>query len=404
MILKLALRNVLRQRRRTVFTMLTMFAGFFLSSLSIGWQEGAYLDVIDMFTRSRTGHVQIHTGEYVENPALYETIYDYELVAGKVEAVRGVESWTARLYAAALVQVGEQSSGVRVVGFDPARETRATGFESMLSDGRMLSDSARGEVLVGDGLAAFLDAAVGEDMILLSQAADGSIANERCTIAGIVDTGDPQTDRASCYMHLDDAQYVFMLEGRVHEIAVIAASLGRVRDLAGRIGEALADDELLVEPWQEFASEFYHAMQADLQGMWIMVAVIMVVVAVGVLNTVLMSVLERQREYGVLRALGTRPVCIVRLVLAEIAIMALLSVLLALPASLLGLHLLHEIGLRLPQAMEYGGIQFTHVRAMITPSSVYIPSITVVATAILVGLLPAMRAARTRPASAMRMH
>jgi ABC-type lipoprotein release transport system permease subunit len=409
MVLRLALRNVLRQKRRTLFTMLTMFGGFVLSSVSIGWQYGAYYDVIGMFTSSRTGHIQVHAEGYLDKPTLYSTIDQVDLVAGELEQVRGVESWTARVYSAALVQVNEQSSGSMIIGFDPARESSATGFENQLIEGRMLSPEASGEMLIGDGLAVVLEAEVGDRLVLLSQASNGTIANEAYRILGIVDSGDPQTDRVSCYMHIDDARELFLLEGRAHEIAVITTNLGSVDRTTNRIREALEGASLVsqgldVEPWQEFAREFYEAMQADVQGMWIMLGVIMVVVGVGVLNTVLMSVLERRREYGVLRAIGTRPFVIVRLVLVETAIMAVMSILLALPVSMLGLHILAVIGLKLPVPMEFGGIQFTHMRAMITPASLWVPAATVFLTAMIVGFAPALKAARTKPAVSMRMH
>ena len=409
MVPRLALRNVLRQKRRTLFTMLTMFGGFVLSSVSIGWQYGAYYDVIDMFTGSRTGHIQVHAEGYLDDPTLYRTIDAVDLVIESIERVRGVEASTERVYSAALVQVDEQSSGSMIIGFDPARESSATGFGNQIIEGRMMAAEPSGEMVIGDGLAVVLEAGVGDRLVLLSQASNGSIANEAYEIVGISDSGDPQTDRASCYMHIDDARQLFLLEGRAHEIAVISSSLSDVGSTTERVREALEGmtspaQSLDVEPWQEFAREFYEAMQADVRGMWIMLGVIMIVVGVGVLNTVLMSVLERRREYGVLRAIGTRPFLIVGLVLSETAIMAAMSIAIALPVSMLTLHILGEVGLRMPVAVEYGGVQFTHMRAMITPASLWVPAVTVFATAVLVGLAPALKAARTRPAVSMRMH
>jgi ABC-type lipoprotein release transport system permease subunit len=231
-----------------------------------------------------------------------------------------------------------------------------------------------------------------------------------------VDTGDEIGDRVSFYLPLAVAQELLVLEGRIHEIAVTVHSLYDVDFVYETLEKKLAafnsrpnanpnaDVPLAVEPWQVFARSFYIAMKADKEGMWIMLLIIVLVVAVGVLNTVLMSVLERRREYGVLKAVGTKPGQIVRMVLLEVNILAMICIVFGAAVGLLINYLLSIHGIALPEPMTYGGMKFQHMFTEINAMSFYIPAVTVLVSATLVSLFPALKAAHTDPARSMRIH
>jgi ABC-type lipoprotein release transport system permease subunit len=404
MLLKIAFRNVFRQKRRTILTALTMFGGFTLAAFSIGWSDGTYSYIIDMFTRNRLGHIQIHGRGYLDKPSLYNTIDDYETAGEKIQSLDGVETWTPRLYSAGLASVAEKSAGAQIIGIDPVREAAATRFDKKILDGRNFSTAPSPEAILGRGLVKILNARLGDEIVIVSQAADGSIANDLYQIIGIVESGDEISDRMAFYLHLQEAQKLLVLDNRVHEIAVIARELDRVDALAEMIETRLHDHDLAVATWKEFARPFYQAMQADQKGMWITLFVIILIVAVGVLNTVLMSVLERTREYGLLKAVGTRPGAIIELVLYEINIIALASVIIGLGLSVAINSLLSERGIAMPETFTYGGIEFSRMYTEVNARSLYIPAITVILSATLVSIFPSLRAARIEPAKAMRTH
>lgn len=404
MLLKIAFRNVFRQKRRTILTALTMFGGFTLAAISIGWSDGTYSYIIDMFTRNRLGHIQIHGRGYLDKPSLYNTIDDYKTVGERIRSLNGVETWAPRLYSAGLASAAEKSAGVQIIGIDPEREAAATRFDKKIVEGENFSKTLAPEAILGKGLAKVLNARPGDEIVIVSQAADGSIANALYHVIGIVESGDEISDRMAFYLHLQEAQALLVLNERVHEIAVIVNDLDRVAELTGIIESTLDDSNLEVAPWQEFAKSFYQAMQADQQGMWITLFVIILIVAVGVLNTVLMSVLERTREYGVLKAIGTRPGAIIELVLYEVNIIALASVIIGIGLSVAINSLLSEHGIAMPQTFTYGGIEFSRMYTEVNARSLYIPAITVMLSATLVGIFPSLRAARIEPAKAMRIH
>ncbi|UCH84710.1 MAG: ABC transporter permease [Candidatus Latescibacterota bacterium] len=402
--LKIAFRNIFRQKRRTLLTVLTMFGGFTLCSFSIGWMDGSYNYIIDMFTRYQLGHIQIHNRGYIDRPSLYDTIDDYESVASTVERIPGVTRTSPRLYSAGLVSVGEKSAIARIIGIDPRQENAATLFDKKIVGGQTFASpgTVAREAVIGKGLAKRIDASPGDDIVVVSQGADGSIANDVYTIAGIIETGDPAGDQTALYLELGEAQELLVLDGRIHEIAVVADDLGGVRRLASRLEDGLADPGLAVEPWQVFAKSFYDAMMADKAGGWVMLLVIVFVVAIGVLNTVLMNVLERSREYGLLRAVGTRPRQIFWLVITEVCIMAVVSAAVGCIAGWAINYGLSIKGIPMPMEFTYGGMEFSHAFTEVNTRSFVIPIVVVILSAVLVSTFPALRAARTAPAEAMR--
>ncbi len=402
--LKMAFRNIFRQRRRSVFTGLSVVGGFALAAIFIGWADGSYNNIIDQFTRNRLGHIQIHEKTYLDRPSLYKTIDHVTEIGDILDSTDGVEAWAPRVYAAGLAAVGEKSAGIQIIGLDPQKENAATRFGRKLLEGRTFSGGRAGEVILGKGLAEILQSKIGDEVVIISQAADGSIANDAYELVGIAATGDDLSDRVSFFLPFDTAQELLVLNSRVHEVAVIVHKLGRVKDITRLLSASISDPNLSVESWQVFARSFYQAMKADKAGMWVLLVVIVVIVAVGVLNTVLMSVLERRREYGLLKAVGTKPRQIIRLVLLEVLILSVLAMAVGAGLGLGANFLLSRHGIKFSEGLTYGGMVFDTMKSEINIRSFTIPAATVIICGILVSLIPALKAARTEPAKTMRVH
>lgn len=418
LISKLAWRNIFRQKRRTILTILTMTGGFVLSSLAIGWMDGSYGGMILFFTNHRTGQIQVHKDGYLNDPSIYDTIDDYMYAGEQIEAIDDVRAWAPRIYTGALLASRAQNSppgiyansaATSVIGIDPFMEQRATDFSDQITDGRMLAVSAAdsslratGQMLLGRELAITLNVAVGDSLILFSQAADGSSADRRYIVTGIVFTGNTELDRTTCYITLADAQLLFALENRVHEFAVMTSTLGDVEKAAEQIAAATDSLGLSTASWKVFAREFYNGMQADEASLKIMLAIIIAVAALGVLNTILMMVLERRREFGVMKAIGTQPKSIVKMIVLEAGIMGLVSVVLGSILSTIGLMILSKHGMILDPPLDYGGFTFREMVASITPGCYWIPAVCVMVTALIVSLIPAVKAAHTDAAKSMR--
>lgn len=411
MILKTALRNVLRNRGRTFFTLLTITGAYLLSAVAVSWELGSYNNIIMLFTGSRTGQIQVSAPGYREDPRMANTVsLDEALVTG-IASTPGVSAWAPRVFAGGLVSrvsggdgVAENTSGVLFTGIDPTREDGATGFSNQVVSGSGLGDDSPGipAILLGTGLAMVLEASPGDTVLVFSQGADGAMVDRFFLVRGLVESGDVETDRSTAWMTLEDAWDIFALEGRVHQIAVMTGSLREVPGVTRRLREALSERDVVVEEWREFAENFYRAMQADAQSLWVMLVIILAVAAMGVLNTVLMSVLERRREFGLMMALGAGPGRVVWTVVLETGIKTGVSMAAGVILTLIAVGIMSRTGISFSEPMQFGGVSITHMKPAFTREVFLIPGVTIFLTAILVCLPPALKASRTRPARAMR--
>jgi putative ABC transport system permease protein len=404
LMLRVAFRNIFRQKRRSLLTFITILFGFVLSSLVIGLTFGTFNGVVDTFTRTNLGHIQIHEKDYLDRPALYRTVDDIPGLGRVLAGLPEIEAWAPRCYAAGLASLGDKTSGVQVIGIDPERENGASRFNKKIKEGRVFRPDSSKEVILGTGLAKYLKARLGDEVVIVSQAADGSIANDAYRLVGLLDSGNLESDRVAFYLPLKTAQELFVLDGRAHEIIVVARRLDRVDALAGRITAGLQNPGLSVQSWKEYARSFYQYMMRDRRSHRTMTYIILMIVAIGVLNTILMSVLERRREYGLLKAVGTKPRHIFALILLEANLLALLAVAAGavLALALNGYLAVH--GFRYAQDFTFGGMQLSRVYSAVNVDAFAIPAATILVFTSLVAFFPALKASHLDPARTMRLH
>ena len=288
------------------------------------------------------------------------------------------------------------------MGVHPLREGRTSRLKEKVKRGRFVAQEPSREAVIGEGLAAVLQAEIGDEIALIAQGADGSFANDLFEVVGLVGDAAGADARTGCYVHIRAAQDFLALDRRLHEMAVVLEDHARAEEAAQRLAAVLDDQTLEVAPWQVVERGFHQAMQADVKAMWVSFLIIMIIVAVGVLNTVLMAILERTRELGVLRALGTRPRQIFQLVVLETAFLAGMSIAAGAVISLACNYLISIYGIPMPTAVDYGGMQFSRIRSSIAPGTLWIPAAVTLGTAVGVSVFPGLRAARIAPVEALR--
>lgn len=399
--LKLALRNLLRQKRRSVITGITMAGGFALFSISIAWADGSYKGIIEVFTENRLGHIQIHADGYLESPSIYKSVKDAYSTGSVVSEIKGVKSWTPRVFAGGLGMVGDKTTAVQIIGIDPEKEAATSNFERKMTGGAYLDNSDSKKVIIGRDLAKIISAEIGDTIIFLSQAADGSIANDQYEIKGIVTTGNPVEDRTNCYITIEDAWDLFYMHGSCHEISILAHSMNDLDKIAAEI-ESEIPENLETKTWIEFAAHFYKAMQADRAGDRVFRLIIMLVISVGVFNSILMSVLERTREYGLLKALGMKPSGVFKLIYAEFLLLAILSVCAGSLIAAGAISYLSVKGVVIGNGFSYGGMVFKEMKAEFNLRALLEPLFLLFISVTVVTFFPALKASKTDPSVTMR--
>lgn len=403
----LAFRNILRQRRRSILTALSMGGGYLLLSFSFSLVYGSYGNLIDMFTQDHTGHIQIHFDDYLKRPKLYKSIP----ANGEVEAVLNkheeIFSYAARIHAAALAYGNNKSSPVSIVGIDVEREKTTSMLAKKVKQGSFFSDVINEDgyysAMIGFGVAQSLRLKISDEIILISQGADGSIANDIYIVQGIVGTK-TSWEKNRVFLPLNAAQEFLSMPGKVHEYSILLPSSDIARKVAEDIQSDLANSDLKVSPWQEVEETFYKSMQADIQGNYVTLGIIVFIVFIGVLNTVVMSVLERTREFGVMRAIGTNPWRITLLIILETCTLALFSCAIGFLVTLPLIVWFTFEGIQLAQSLDIGGIAYDTLKGEFTLSVFIIPLLVIVASAAVVSIPPGIRAARITPVEALGSH
>lgn len=407
---RIAWRNLWRNRRRTLFTASALSFGFVASVLMIGYVGGIVEEMVANGTRVVTGQVRIHADDYEPERSIHDTMggrdgLDVEALLAAVEAQDGVVGAAPRLYGGGLVSSGDETVGAVLVGVETAREAAVSRFESALVAGRM---PGPGEIAMGDGMAETVAAGVGEVVVLVAPAADGSTGNDLFTVSGIFSVGVGSLDDSHALLEMASlAELMAMDPGRIHEVAVAVDGIREPEPFATAIREAVAGiaPGLRTEPWSVFQDQLYF-MVSYFEAVNVYVAAFIFGMAVfGVANTMLLATFERRREFAVARALGTSGGDIGRIVVYEGILLGLISlgagVLFATPLMVY----IHENPIDLSRFVGTYSFAGSAVRPLLTVEYSWAgplaSGVALVATGIVSALLPAWRAVRVPPADAL---
>jgi putative ABC transport system permease protein len=322
LVFRLAWRNLWRQPRRTWLTTGAMVFSNTLLVFMISLQFGMYGLMIDNTLQSFTGHLQIQAPGYIDDQKMRQTVADIVPLAGKVRAEFPDRNIAARATAFALASSEDRSYGIAVFGVEPDYEPGVSTLPGLVTEGRYLGDNAAAEIIIGAALARNLKVELGDELTLLGSGKDGSFAAAIVSIVGIFDSGLSEYDRSITEVPLGFFQDVFYMNGSGHEIVINNGGIEGVSKLKTRVEAMLPGDrDLVVHDWDALQPGLKQAITADMSSAFFMYGILVILVAFSVLNTQLMSVLERTHEFGIVMALGLTPARLGRLVLLETSIM-----------------------------------------------------------------------------------
>ena len=405
LVLRLAWRNLWRQPRRTWLTTGAMVFSNVLLVFMISLQFGMYRLMIENSLQAFTGHMQVQARGYIDDKKMRQTVPDIVALAKELRSELNSDAVAARGTAFALASSEDRSYGIAVFGVEPQFESRVSNIPGLVSEGRYLEGNDAAEIVIGAVLARNLKVEVGDEVTLLGSGQDGSFAAVVADIVGIFDSGVAELDRTIAEMPLGLFDDVFYMHGSGHQVVVNAPRLGQVAELKRRVAGLLPEDQdLVVQDWDALLPGLKQAIQADISSAVFMYGVLVILVAFSVLNTQLMSVLERTHEFGIVLALGLKPGRLGRLVMLETALMGLIG--LALGALIggavtawLGVH-----GFTMP-GMDEMGAKFnlpSRLHPNVTIASLLSGPAVVFLFSLLASVYPALRLRRLQPVEAMR--
>jgi putative ABC transport system permease protein len=401
----IALRNVLRNRRRTLITAggaaFCILAFVFMFSFFDGFGE----QVIENSTRYLTGHVQVERSGFRDNLAPELALEDSAALLQRVRRTPGVEAAAPRVQVQALASTAAKSEGIILLGVDPDAERKVTFIDRTVVDGQALVPGADREILIGRRLADKLRVRVGEKIVVMAQAVNGELATAAYRVRGVFATESSAFDGAYAFVPLRAAQSLLDLGERISTVNIRIHDRAHLAQTVEALGRAAGSAGIVFTPWQELLPQIAEMVRLNRTISQIVNAILLLVVATAVMNTVFMAVAERTREFGVMMALGTPPGAIRRMVVYET--IALLSV-----ASIIG----YGFGAALVGYAGRAGLDLSGffrgysaipgltgmVHPTLVPANILPPGLALFLAGVLVSLYPAARAARLDPTTAIR--
>ncbi|NCF17445.1 MAG: FtsX-like permease family protein [Haliea sp.] len=402
---RLAWRNLWRHSRRTWLTVGAMVFCNVLLIFLISLQLGSYQMMIDNSLATYSGHIQIQQRGYLEDQQMRQTVPAVARLAAGVRSVLGVETVSARGLAFALASSEQRSFGVLLNGVQPEFEPAVSTLPGLVRQGRYLAPGDRGQIVIGAVLARNLKVGLGEELTFLGSGRDGSFSAGVATVVGILESGMDEIDRSVAQVPLSWFQETFSMGDHGHSVVIRVPDLDRVPEAVQTLqGMLPAGESLEVLDWNALQPGLRQAITSDLASAWFTYVVLIVLVAFSVLNTQLMSVLERTREFGVMLSLGMRPGQLARLVGMETLLMAALGLGLGVLLGALLTQYLSAVGFAYP-GMDELGAKFNMPGRMypeVSLLSLFWGPAVVVLGALLAAIYPALRLFRLAPVEAMR--
>lgn len=404
----LAWRNLWRNKTRTLLTAGGIAFAVFLVTFSMALQGGSYADMIKAATRFYTGHAQITQRDFVSDSKLEQTIPNATALGDQLQSSLPLVA-LPRVQAFGIVSKDERSIGGMLMGVDFAAEAAQLDLFDNISAGAVPTQPD--EALVGAAMARNLGAELGDDIVILGSGKQGGVAAMALTIGGILSTGQAELDRSLLFAPLAGVQEAFGLEDEVHNIVLVLENYAQGAALAQPIGELLQADQSY-RTWQQLLPEVEQGIELDRVSGQLFFFILLILVSFAVLNTFVMVIFERTREFGMLMALGLRPWQIIGQVQIEAFFLGILGVLLGsvLSAALVGY--LSQVGIPLDAIggeaaqqslalMQAGSMNYMYP-AFSLASITTAPAVLIVGTQ-LSALFCMLRVRRLNPVTALRV-
>jgi ABC-type lipoprotein release transport system permease subunit len=401
----MAWRTLMRSKRRSVITAFSVAFGVLLSVTFTASSDYAYTNMINTSAVMGLGHLSVEHPDYQDTPTLDKRLLDAEAVRQRALHIPGVTGAQVRIMGQAMFASGAKSVGGAFIAIDPARETPAHNiFLRTLVEGRLFSADEEHGVVVGAKMAEKLNLRLGKKLIFTLTDKDGELVSELGRVSGIFRTGDDSVDGGVVLLPLALVRKGLNYEPEAASLVAIFLSDHRAaKTVQGKLaGLWAARPDIGVLTWQESQPDLAGLIAVDRLFNHLLQFLVGLVIAAGIMNTLLMSVMERQREFGIMMALGMMPGQVVRLVLLESCWLGILGLILGVIITTPWFFYMARIGIdfssQIGEDYSAGGVLVDPVMKfrLYGESAMWIAG-AVFSLTLLAGIFPAFKAGRTTP-------
>lgn len=404
MLLTLAWRNIWRNKKRSLIivaaTAIGLACGLFAGATMYGMWDSMINTTIDR----DLGHFQIHSKSYEDEKLLTDTIPGFQKIVAQLQSIKDVKGVSSRILIEGMVSSATSSNGVRILGIDPQSEKNATSIHKQTMQGNYFQEEWKNQIVIGEKLAENLGTRVKSKIVLSFQGLDGSIIYGAFRVAGIYKTESSMFDKANVFVKDDDLLKLISSEKFSNEIVVRLSSVQQLDSVYIPVKNMYP--ELSVKYWGDLAPELKLFYDMLFTQMYIFVGIILFALLFGITNTMLMSVMERIREFGMLMAVGMKRSRVFLMIMMETISLSLIGGVVGIALGLIFIEYFGYVGINL-SAFTEGLSQWSLGTQLYTslPFSFYPPlALMILATAVIGAFYPALKAIKLKPAIAIRTY
>lgn len=403
MYLKLALRNVLRQKTRTAMTLAAIVFGVIGLILAGGFVQDTFIQLGEVIIHSQTGHLQVFKKDFVEKGTRSPERYLIDTpakLASSIEKHAGVDQVMGRIYFSGLLNNGKRDLSIIGEGVEPDKETKLGSF-IMISEGRHLKDSDHEGILVGQGVARTLGLKPGDRITLVLSAAEGAMNTQDFEVIGVFQSFSKDFDARAVRIPLAAAQELMFTKGA----NMLVVSLHKTDDTDRVLGELRAElqgSPYDVRSWKNLSDFYEKTVQLYDRQFGVLQLIILLMVLLSVTNSVNMSVFERQGEFGTMQALGNSSRDIIQLILTESAILGLAGAVIGVFLGVMAALGISAIGIPMPPPPNANVGYTAFIR--IVPMTLVTSGCVGFLGTVLASILPAFKVTRLQVVDALRQN
>ena len=325
--LKLAWRNIWRNRRRTLITLFIIMIAVTLAIVMRAQQEGSYKQMIKNTAGTFVGHIQIHQKGYWEEQNLDNSLEENDEIMKEIKTMKGVKKIIPRLESYGLLAGEDKSRAGLIVGIDPESESYLSNPEQKLLEGKYFTAPDEQAALIGVDLAKFLELEIGDSIVIIGQGYQAQNAVGKYLVKGIFKYPTPAQNKSMIFLPITETQELFLAYGRLTSYKLITNDPNQITKISEQLQEKLTLKDFEVMSWQELLPELRQMIVSDKVGGFIMIGILYMVVGFGIFGTIIMMTAERRFEFGVLIGIGMSRFALGLTVFLEIIMLSLLGVL-----------------------------------------------------------------------------
>ncbi len=402
LILKLAWRNCMRNKRRTIFAVIILSIGLAALIFTDSFLKGMDQYMINAATKTFLGQGQIHREGFLTTYDLNRIITDGPEILKRLEKESIVKNYTPRVISVGMITSPANVTGISLTGIDPDLEKPISSIDEVLIDGDYLNSGEQNKILIGSKLAERLETGIGDRVVLsVAQSGTGNLMQEVFRIAGIFRFNVKQMDDFMIFINIRKSQELLNLSDNIHEISINFNDIHFADNFSHPFWNGYSKNENEALSWKKIMPELVLAIEFSFLLFLIVNFILSGIIALGITNTLFMSLYERMFEFGILRAVGTRASRLVFMIICEAGVLAVLSIIIG---NILGFIITNIISINgiSFEGIEYGGITFSQpIYAIYEVSQYIIFPIYLFLFSCFVGLYPAIHAARISPKEAL---